>query len=113
MKANEANETEWVHCSINLSIYASFIFDTCERVVQGRADGKADAEALGRLAAAATVRDHWRAKAFKLKSALPEFGSELRQLAESALESYRLATGVLRETIRLSAANLKTSGIVH
>lgn len=85
----KANETEWVHCSINLSIYASFIFDTCERVVQGRA------------------------KAFKLKGALPEFGSELRQLAESALESYRLATGVLRETIRLSAAELKSSGIVH
>lgn len=113
MKANEANETEWVHCSINLSIYASFIFDTCERVVKGRADGKNDTEALGRLAAAAKVRDHWRAQALTLKSALPELGSELRQLAASALETYRLSTGVLRETIRLSAADLKTSGIVH
>ena len=113
MKANEANETEWAHCSINLSIYATFVFDTCERVVRGRADGKNDTEALGRLVAAATVRDHWRAKAFALKSALPELGSELRQLAESALENYRLATGVLRETISLSAAELKSNGIVH
>ena len=113
MKANEANKARWEHCAINLGIYASFVLDTCERVTQNRVDGKTETEALDRLVTAAAVRDHWRAQADLLWDVLPELDDHLRQLAASALETYRLATGVLRENIRLSAANLKTSGIVH
>ena len=109
----KANEARWEHCTINLGIYASFVLDTCERVTQNRVDGKTETEAVGRLVTAAAVRDHWRAQADLLKNALPELDGRLRQLAAYALETYRLATGVLRETIRLSAADLKTSGIVH
>ena len=113
MKASEANETKWVHCSINLSIYASFIFDACERVVKGRMDGKNDSESLAKLAGAFTVRDHWRDQALRLEGALLGLQGSLRELTESALENYRLSTGVLRETISLSAAELKSSGFVH
>ncbi len=113
MKASEANETKWVHCSVNLSIYASFIFDACERVVKGRMDGKNDSESLAKLAGAFTVRDHWRDQALMLEGALPGLEGSPRELAESALENYRLSTGVLQETISLSAAELKSSGFVH
>ena len=113
MKANEANETKWVHSSINLSIYASFIFDACERVVKGRADGKTDREALGRLVAAITVRDHWQAQALMLEGALPELDGDLRELAGPGLENYRRADDVLWETIKLVADELPHGDIVY
>ena len=109
----KAREARWVHCSVNLSIYTTFVLDMCERVVESRVDGKTDAEALGKLVGAFTVRDHWRQQALMLEGALPELGGDPRELAESALKNYRKADGVMREILRLAADKLKNSGIVH
>lgn len=109
----EANKKKWVkHCA-NLSIYTFFSLGVCGHVVKNRMEGKTDRKVLDMLVAVITVRDHWRAQALMLEDALPELDGDLRELAESALENYRLVTDVLRETIGLSAADLKTSGIVH
>ena len=108
----KANEARWGHCAINLSIYTAFVLDMCERVVESRVDGKTDAEALGKLAGAFTVRDHWHTQALMLADALPKLGGHLRELAESALENYRKADGVMREILRLAADKLQSSGFV-
>lgn len=108
----KASEARWVHCSVNLSIYTTFVLDMCERVVESRVDGKTDAEALGKLVGAFTVRDHWRQQALMLEGALPELGGDPRELAESALENYRKADGVMREILRLAADKPQSSGFV-
>ena len=47
-----------------------------------------------------------------LEGALPELGGDPRELAESALENYRKADGVMREILRLAADKPQSSGIV-
>ena len=108
----KASEARWGHCAINLSIYTAFVLDMCERVVESRVDGKTDAEALGKLAGAFTVRDHWHTQALMLADALPKLGGHLRQLAASALENYRKAADVLWEVIGLVSGELQSSGFV-
>ncbi len=109
----EENKKKWALQCINLNIYTSFTLGVCERVVKNRADGKTDREALGRLVAAITVRDHWRAQALMLAGALPELDGDLRELAGSGLESYHQADDVLWETIKLVADELPHGNIVY
>ena len=109
----EANKKKWALQYINLNIYTSFTLGVCERVVKNRADGKTDREALGRLVAAITVRDHWRAQALMLEGALPELDGDLRELAGPGLENYRRADDVLWETIKLVADELPHGDIVY
>ena len=108
----KANEARWGHCAINLGIYTTFVLDMCERVVESCVDGKTDAEALGKLAGAFTVRDHWHTQALMLADALPKLDGHLRQLAASALENYRKAADVLWEVIGLVSGELQSSGFV-
>ena len=109
----EANKKKWALQYINLNIYTSFTLGVCERVVKNRADGKTDREALGRLVAAITVRDHWQAQALMLEGALPELDGDLRELAGPGLENYRRADDVLWETIKLVADELPHGDIVY
>ena len=109
----EANKKKLALQCINLNIYTSFTLGVCERVVKNRADGKTDREALGRLVAAITVRDHWQAQARMLEDALPELDGDLRELAGPGLESYRQADDVLWETIKLVADELPHGNIVY
>ena len=109
----KANEARWGHCAINLGIYTTFVAGVCERVVKNRMDSKTGQEALGRLVAAITVRDHWRAQALMLGDALLELDGDLRELAASALENYRKVDDVLWETIKLVADELPNGDIVY
>ena len=43
----KASEARWVRCSVNLSIYTTFVLNMCERVAGSAVDGKTVAEALG------------------------------------------------------------------
>lgn len=108
----KANEARWGHCAINLGIYTAFVLDTCERVAESRVNGKTNAEALGKLVGAFTVRDHWNTQALMLADALPELDDHLRQLVVSALENYRKAADVLWEVIDLVSGELQSSGFV-
>ena len=108
----KASEARWGHCAINLGIYTTFVLGTCERVVESRAAGKTDQEALVKLAGAFTVRDYWQMQALMLADVLPKLDGSLRELAESALENYRKAADVLWEAIGLVSDELQSSNIV-